>query len=76
MSINSYKHCEKIVPVIDSMVSMRPWLSAMQDNAPAHAAASTMEEMRQRLIPQIFLPANWPDLNPNEAVWDRMKDYI
>ncbi|VDB94937.1 Bgt-51142 [Blumeria graminis f. sp. tritici] len=49
-SINSQKYCEKIVPLIDGMVSMRPWLSVMQDNAPTHTAAITMEDMSQRLI--------------------------
>ena len=75
-SINSQKYCEKIVPLIDGMVSMRPWLSVMQDNAPAHTAAITMEDMSQRLIQPIFWPANSPDLNPIEAVWNKMKDYI
>ncbi|VDB93148.1 Bgt-50517, partial [Blumeria graminis f. sp. tritici] len=55
--INSQKYREKIVRLIDGIVSMRPWLSVMQDNAPAHTA-------------------NSPDLNPTEAVWNKMKDYI
>ncbi|VDB85957.1 Bgt-20107 [Blumeria graminis f. sp. tritici] len=58
------------------MVSIRPWLSAMQDNTSAHTAARTMEEMRQRLIQPIFSPTNSPDLNPIESVWNRIKDYI
>ncbi|VCU39638.1 Bgt-50923 [Blumeria graminis f. sp. tritici] len=41
-SINSQKYCEKIVPLVNGMVSMRPWLSVVQDNAPARTAASTM----------------------------------
>ncbi|VDB89020.1 Bgt-51972 [Blumeria graminis f. sp. tritici] len=55
---------------------MRSWNSVMQDNAHAHTAASAMEDMSQRLIQHIFWRANSPDLNPNEAVWTRMKDYI
>ncbi|VDB88364.1 Bgt-50539 [Blumeria graminis f. sp. tritici] len=58
------------------MVSMRPWLSVMQDNAPAHTAAMMMEDMSQRLIQPIFWPAKSPDLDPIEAVWNKMKDYI
>ncbi|SZE99966.1 unnamed protein product [Blumeria hordei] len=58
------------------MVSMRPWLSVMEDNASDHVAARTMEDMSQRLIHVIFWPANPPDINPIEAVWDRMKDCI
>ncbi|VDB94609.1 Bgt-51847 [Blumeria graminis f. sp. tritici] len=42
-SINSQKYCEKIVPLIDVIVSMRPWLSVMQYNASAHTAANTLE---------------------------------
>ena len=75
-SIDSQEYCEKIVPLIDGMVSMRPWLSLMQDNAPARKVASTMEDMNQRPIQPIFWLANSPDLNPIEAVWNRMKDYI
>ncbi|POS83217.1 hypothetical protein EPUL_005543, partial [Erysiphe pulchra] len=55
---------------------MRPWLSVSQDNPPAHAAANTMEEMNQRLIQPIFWLPNSPDLNPIEAVCDKMKDHI
>ncbi|VDB87854.1 Bgt-51474 [Blumeria graminis f. sp. tritici] len=58
------------------MVSMRPWLCVMQDNAPAHTAAITMEDMSQRLIQPIFWSASSPDLNQIEAVWNRMKDCI
>ncbi|VCU39878.1 Bgt-50712 [Blumeria graminis f. sp. tritici] len=58
------------------MVSMRPLLSVMQDNAPAYTAAVKMEDMSQRLIQLIFWPANLPDLNPIEAIWNKMKDYI
>lgn len=75
-SIDSENYCQKIVPLIDGMVSMRPWLSVMQDNAPPHAAARTMEEMGERAITPIPWPPNSPDLNPIEAVWDFMKDYI
>ena len=67
-SINSQNYCEEIVPLIDGLVSMRPWLSVMQDNASSHTAASTIEDMSQRLIQPIFWPANSPDLNPIEAV--------
>ncbi|POS82714.1 hypothetical protein EPUL_005487 [Erysiphe pulchra] len=58
------------------MVSMQPWLTVMQDNAPPHSAAKTMEEMGERAITPVSWPPNSPDLNPIEAVWDSMKDYI
>lgn len=75
-SIDSQKYCEKIVPLIDGMVSLRPWISVMQDNAPAHASEVTREELKQRNISPIFWPPNSPDLNPIENVWDMMKGYI
>ena len=58
------------------MVSMRPWVTVMQDNAPGHSSSRTREELRERLIQPISWPAFSPDLNPIEAVWDQMKDYI
>ncbi|VDB89869.1 Bgt-50805 [Blumeria graminis f. sp. tritici] len=48
----------------------------MQDNTPAHTAASTMEDKSHRLIQPIFWPANSPDFNPIKAVWNRMKGYV
>ncbi|SZF06028.1 unnamed protein product [Blumeria hordei] len=73
---NSQIYCEKIAPFIDGMVSVRPWFSVLKDNASAHAAACTMEDMSQGIIQQIFWPANSPNLSPIEAVWNMMKDYI
>lgn len=75
-SINSERYCEKIVPLIAGMISLNPWLSVMQDNAPAHSSAETNEEMRVRQVTPIAWPPNSPDLNPIEAVWCWMKDYL
>ena len=48
----------------------------MQDNAPRHAAKYTREELQDRGIPYISWPPYSPDLNPIEAVWNIMKDWI
>jgi hypothetical protein len=48
----------------------------IQDVAPGHAAALTQEELHERGVYPIFVPAYSPDLNPIEAVWNKMKDYI
>ena len=48
--MNSERYCEKIVPLIAVMIPLNPWLSVMQDNAPAHSSAETNEEMRVRQV--------------------------
>ena len=75
-NIDSEGYCQRIVPLIHGMVSLRPGLSIMQENAPVHKSAKTMEDLRERHIWPISWPANSLDPNPIEAVWDMMKDYI
>ena len=58
------------------MTRFRPGLSVMQDNAPLHVAARTMEEFEERSITPIDWPPYSSDLNPIEHVWEIMKDKI
>jgi transposase len=48
----------------------------MQDNAQAHYAATTHQELEERQIQVITWPPYSPDLNPIEMVWNKMKNYI
>ena len=50
----------------------------MQDGAPSHRAKATHEEFARRGIERkrIFWPSYFPDFNPIESIWDKMKDYI
>ncbi|KAI0994406.1 hypothetical protein K3495_g13776 [Podosphaera aphanis] len=74
--IISDSYCQRIVPLKDGMVSMRPWISVMQDSAPPYVASNTIEEFQERIITTVEWPQYSPDLNPIEHVWDSMKDYI
>ncbi|KAI0997625.1 hypothetical protein K3495_g10559 [Podosphaera aphanis] len=75
-SITSETYPPRIVPLIDGMVTMRQWVSVMQDNPPSHSAAGTIEEFRERFITPIDWPPYSRDLNPIEHVWDSMNYYI
>jgi transposase len=55
---------------------LKPGQVLIQDNAPGHAASSTIEDLRARGIIVIFWPAFSLDLNPIKTVWNKMKDYI
>ena len=48
----------------------------MHDNALSHKAAFTREVLRVNNIQPMVWPAFSPDLNPTEAVWSEMKDFI
>jgi transposase len=54
---------------------MNPGLILMEDDAPAHSAKETQDDLNERGIYPIFWPVFSPDLNPIETVWDRRKDY-
>lgn len=48
----------------------------MQDGARCHTASAVMAEFHARGIFPVEWPPYSPDLNPIEALWDDMKDYI
>ncbi|KAI0997133.1 hypothetical protein K3495_g11055 [Podosphaera aphanis] len=69
-------NCEHVVPLVTDCIEANPSLQFMRDNAPPHKAAFTREVLIGRNIESIIWPAFSPDLNPIEAVWSQMKDYI
>ena len=48
--INSAAYCEKIVPLIDGMIRLKPWLFVMQDNALTHLCEATAAKFQERCI--------------------------
>jgi transposase len=75
-SINKEKYCERIIPLVHGWMRMHPGLVFMHDGAPGHSAQFTRAELHERGINPMFWPAFSPDLNPIEAVWNKMKDWI
>ena len=75
-TINKDSYSERIIPVVQGWMRLRPGLQFMQDNAPRHTARQTQEKLQSREIYVIFWPPYSPDLNPIEAVWNMMKDWI
>jgi ketohexokinase/beta-glucosidase len=74
-TITSESYCRHVIPIVAQYTS-RWRLTFMQDNASGHLAKATLEEMARWGIRPIFWPANSPDLNPIETVWDWIKDYV
>ena len=66
--ISADTYCQRIVPLVDGWIRMRPALRFMQDNAKAHISADTQRELKERGVYITSWPAFSPDLNPIEAV--------
>jgi DDE superfamily endonuclease len=62
-------------PLVHSWLTINLSLRFMQGNTPRHTKP-TIKEMRKRGIFPIFWPHFSPGLNPIEAVWNKMKDWI
>ena len=74
--ITASSYCERIVPLIDSVVLREPSLEVMQDNAPPHKSRRTMRESESRNISPMEWPPYSPNLNSIETVWSYMKAYM
>ena len=46
------------------------------DNAPSHSSTRTKNLLRNREISHLKTPAQSPDMNPIELVWNDMKAFL
>ncbi|KAL0936848.1 uncharacterized protein CTRU02_209064 [Colletotrichum truncatum] len=80
-TISAATYQQHTVPLIDMWINIcrrtrGQDLILMQDGAPSHSAASTLAEFQRRGVRVLPWPPYSPDLNPIEACWNKMKNYI
>ena len=75
-TINSERYCEYTLPLVERHITLHPYLTFMQDNAPAHGSKYTKTWLQNHGIRFLKWPPNSPDLNPIEIVWNWMKQWI
>lgn len=75
-TINEGSYAGIIIPVIQEILQEHPELILQQDNAKGHSSRFVKLVFEAINITPIVWPANSPDLNPIENIWDDMKDYI
>jgi transposase len=64
------------VPVVVDYLREHPELVFMHDLAPGYKACLTQAALQRAQIIVLTWPANSPDLNPIEAIWQEIKERV
>jgi transposase len=75
-TVTAKSYCKHTVPVVVDYLKQFPELVFMHDLAPGHKAYLTKAALQRAQIVVLTWPANSPDLNPIEAIWQEIKELI
>jgi len=75
-TVTAQSYCEHTVPVAAEYLKAFPELIFMHDLAPGHKAKLTQEALKKAGFLMLPWPANSPDLNPIEGLWQNIKERL